>query len=218
MASDNLAFPWARALPADQLATFIDELWAAAGGDNGMATLGAIEQVIATYRPTQPRRPITDREAEILTLLAQGLTYDQIAHTLTVSVNTVRTSCGTIFSKIGARGGTHAVGVATHYGWITPAALPAPPTPVAARGSSSWLKLYAEVADQLRRDPCGFVDVGPYSQRNSAQLASRRINKGLLAVFAPAGTFHARPIRADGTRWVLRIRYVGSNTTTEDTR
>ncbi|MFF0597836.1 LuxR C-terminal-related transcriptional regulator [Streptomyces antibioticus] len=218
MAGRRYAFPWARTLPAEQLGEFLEELWAAASGETGMATLDAVEKVIAAHRPRRPPSPLTEREAEVLTLLAQGLTYRQTAHTLTLSLNTVRILCGRAFSKVGARGAAQAVAVAVHYGWITAAGLPGEPRPAPAKGTPNWQKLYAQVAEQLRRDPDGFIDIGPYAQRNSTQKASRRINKGLLAPFAPAGAFHARSVRDADRRWVLRVHYVGDPAPTEAPR
>jgi DNA-binding NarL/FixJ family response regulator len=68
----------------------------------------------------QPERPVprlpqplpdglTVREAEVLDLVAQGLTNPQIAGTLFVSAHTVKTHINRIFAKTGSRNRTEAI-------------------------------------------------------------------------------------------------------------
>jgi len=52
---------------------------------------------------------ITDRELEILTLIAHGLSNREIATQLFVSENTVKTHCSRAFDKLGAARRTQAV-------------------------------------------------------------------------------------------------------------
>jgi DNA-binding CsgD family transcriptional regulator len=52
---------------------------------------------------------ITDRELEILTLIASGLSNREIATQLFVSENTVKTHCSRTFDKLGAARRTQAV-------------------------------------------------------------------------------------------------------------
>ena len=52
---------------------------------------------------------ITDRELEILTLVARGLSNREIATQLFVSENTVKTHCSRTFAKLGAARRTQAV-------------------------------------------------------------------------------------------------------------
>jgi NarL family two-component system response regulator LiaR len=52
---------------------------------------------------------ITDRELEILTLIARGLSNREIATELFVSENTVKTHCSRAFDKLGATRRTQAV-------------------------------------------------------------------------------------------------------------
>jgi DNA-binding CsgD family transcriptional regulator len=68
--------------------------------------------------PTSPFAPntaqqqslgITDRELEILTLIARGLSNREIATQLFVSENTVKTHCSRAFEKLGAVRRTQAV-------------------------------------------------------------------------------------------------------------
>ena len=75
----------------------------------------------ASGRGTEPASPfapntaqqqsfgITDRELEILTLIARGLSNREIATQLFVSENTVKTHCARAFDKLGAARRTQAV-------------------------------------------------------------------------------------------------------------
>jgi DNA-binding CsgD family transcriptional regulator len=49
--ADSFAFPWARDYDAARLGSFVEDLWGAASGDNSLATLDAIEKVVASHRP-----------------------------------------------------------------------------------------------------------------------------------------------------------------------
>ena len=69
-------------------------------------------------KPTSPFTPdtaqqqslgITDRELEILTLIARGLSNREIATQLFVSENTIKTHCSRAFDKLGAARRTQAV-------------------------------------------------------------------------------------------------------------
>lgn len=53
--------------------------------------------------------PLTERELEVLRLLAEGLTYAQMAERLVVSVNTVRYHVKGVYGKLGAEKQTQAV-------------------------------------------------------------------------------------------------------------
>ena len=73
----------------------------------------AAEPVAATpFTLNQPQLValgITPRELEILNLIAQGLSNREIAESLFVSENTVKTHCSRAFDKLGARRRTQAV-------------------------------------------------------------------------------------------------------------
>jgi ATP/maltotriose-dependent transcriptional regulator MalT len=53
--------------------------------------------------------PLTNRELEILALIAQGLSNKQIAETLIVSTGTVKWHTSQIYSKLGVNSRTQAV-------------------------------------------------------------------------------------------------------------
>ncbi|SDG74686.1 DNA-binding response regulator, NarL/FixJ family, contains REC and HTH domains [Sinosporangium album] len=48
-------------------------------------------------------RNLTERETEVLTLVARGLSNHEIAHALTISIKTVKTHIGNLLSKLSAR-------------------------------------------------------------------------------------------------------------------
>jgi len=53
--------------------------------------------------------PLTDRELEVLQLMAQGLKYKEIAAELFISLNTVRYHVKTIYGKLNANNRTQAI-------------------------------------------------------------------------------------------------------------
>ena len=67
-------------------------------------------------------RPITAREAEVLTYVACGYGNKQIASILTVSEQTVKNHMASILRKLAASDRTHAVVKAMQNGWITASA------------------------------------------------------------------------------------------------
>jgi DNA-binding CsgD family transcriptional regulator len=64
---------------------------------------------------------LTAREAEVLGLLATGLTGREIAERLAISVRTVERHLGNIYAKIGARGKGDAAAYAVRHGLVPPA-------------------------------------------------------------------------------------------------
>jgi ATP/maltotriose-dependent transcriptional regulator MalT len=61
---------------------------------------------------------ITPRELEILELIAQGMSNREIAETLFVSENTVKTHSSRLFDKLGAKRRTQAVQLGKEAGLI----------------------------------------------------------------------------------------------------
>jgi DNA-binding NarL/FixJ family response regulator len=73
--------------------------------------------------PQQPlaqelAEPLTDRELEVLDLLAEGLSNKLIAHQLNISEHTVKTHVASIFAKLGASSRTEAVFQAIRRGLV----------------------------------------------------------------------------------------------------
>ena len=78
-----------------------------------------IEAAGAGRRPAPPPNlpdELTPREAEVLSLIARGLSNGEIASTLVVSEATVKTHINHLFSKIGARDRAQAVHYAYTHG------------------------------------------------------------------------------------------------------
>ena len=67
---------------------------------------------------------LTDREHEVLRLMARGATNAEIAGALNVAEATVKTHVGSIFGKIGVRDRAAAIVFAYDHGVVTPGAAP----------------------------------------------------------------------------------------------
>ena len=68
---------------------------------------------------------LTEREHEVLRLMARGATNAEIANSLHVAEATVKTHVGSIFAKIGVRDRPAAIVFAYDHGVVTPGAAPA---------------------------------------------------------------------------------------------
>jgi len=62
--------------------------------------------------------PLSNRECDVLRLLAEGKVYKQIAQDLTLSTSTVRTHLHNVYGKLGAVDRAQAVLIATERGWL----------------------------------------------------------------------------------------------------
>ena len=62
--------------------------------------------------------PLSERELEVLDLLAEGLSNKLIAHRLTISEHTVKTHIASILAKLGASNRTEAVSQAIRRGLV----------------------------------------------------------------------------------------------------
>lgn len=78
----------------------------------------------------------TRRHLEILTLLAEGLTREQIGERLFISANTVKSHLHTLASELGARNAVHLVTIFYQKGWL---AFPSPPTGCESRSPTTDL-------------------------------------------------------------------------------
>jgi DNA-binding NarL/FixJ family response regulator len=88
-----------------------------------VAQSALLEAASAGARPSQPSSApanlpddLTPREAEVLSLIAKGLSNGEIASTLVVSEATVKTHINHVFAKIGARDRAQAVHYAYTHG------------------------------------------------------------------------------------------------------
>lgn len=84
----------------------------------------AIRRLAALQKPGRQRRfpdtHLTPREAEVLRLMARGLSNSEISGELFVGVETVKTHVGNVLSKLHARDRTQAVVVAYETGFVDP--------------------------------------------------------------------------------------------------
>ncbi|MBD0741297.1 response regulator transcription factor [Streptomyces sp. CBMA152] len=67
-----------------------------------------------------PKAALTGREEEVLRLMATGLSNPEIAASLTVSLETVKTHVGNVLTKLSAQNRTHAVVIAYESGLVVP--------------------------------------------------------------------------------------------------
>ncbi|TVL87818.1 response regulator transcription factor [Streptomyces sp. SAJ15] len=74
----------------------------------------------AGARETMARAALTDREAEVLRLMTRGMSNAEIARTLLLGTETVKTHVSAVLSKLGARDRTQAVIAAYESGFVTP--------------------------------------------------------------------------------------------------
>ncbi len=109
-----LADGLALAQPEDYVRTFVDKGEPLAALLREAASQGIapeyVRRLLAAFArpPTPPRpptqpliEPLSDRELDVLHLLADGLTNREIAQALCVSVNTVKTHLSSIYGKLG---------------------------------------------------------------------------------------------------------------------
>lgn len=65
-----------------------------------------------------PRAALTDRQAEVLALMARGMDFPAIARRMQISLETARGHLKQAMKHLGAVNGTHAVALAIAYGLI----------------------------------------------------------------------------------------------------
>jgi len=109
-----------RARPAD----VVHAIRLVAGGES-LLFPAAIRSLASAHGSDQrtnwvEKAQFTDREAEVLRLMATGLSNAEIAQQLYVSLKTVKTHVGNVLAKLQARDRTQAVITAYESGFITP--------------------------------------------------------------------------------------------------
>ncbi|CAN5532069.1 LuxR family transcriptional regulator [soil metagenome] len=104
-------------LPPHEFATAIVD-----GGRLSVAdAVDLAENALATVSQpstTPARHPLTDREFDVLKLVATGASNPRIADALFISPGTVRTHVANVLAKLDARSRTEAVSIAHREGWL----------------------------------------------------------------------------------------------------
>jgi DNA-binding NarL/FixJ family response regulator len=106
-------------------AQLVDAVRVVARGDS-LLFPAVIRRLAGTYAGDRgdrrlPGAPLTDRELEVLRLMAAGRSNTEIAADLVLGVATVKTHVGNVLTKLGARDRTQAVIAAYESGFVTPA-------------------------------------------------------------------------------------------------
>jgi DNA-binding NarL/FixJ family response regulator len=85
-----------------------------------------LRPALLSRRTTQTQRVVSRREREIIDLLAQGLTGEQVADRLNLSSETVKTHIRNAMAKLEAHTRVHAIAIALRDGFISPPAESSP--------------------------------------------------------------------------------------------
>lgn len=88
------------------------------GAKQGGASKALIRTGIEQDGPGQSRSPLSDREQEVISLLAQGLRDREISEKLFISERTVKFHTKNLLGKLGVRTRTQAVFNAVKQGWL----------------------------------------------------------------------------------------------------
>jgi two-component system, NarL family, response regulator LiaR len=99
---------------ADELCRAIK---AAAGGQVQLSPKAAARLMREVRAPDSPES-LTDRETEVLRLLAQGQSNKEIAHTLSIGEKTVKTHVSNVLGKLGVQSRTQAALYAVRIGLV----------------------------------------------------------------------------------------------------
>jgi NarL family two-component system response regulator LiaR len=95
-----------------------------AAGEVSLPQPVALQLVMRMAGQTPPQEdalpePLSNREQEVLTLLAQGLSNKEIAQRLYLSVRTVEGHLANVYGKLGVHSRTEAALYAVRQGWVT---------------------------------------------------------------------------------------------------
>jgi two-component system, NarL family, response regulator len=110
-----------KGIAPESLVLAVRSLVAGASWWDANATKG-IRQSLTTSAPKSdaPQNPLTQREQEVLALIADGKTNPEIAGMLYISSGTVRVHVHSILHKLAVVDRTHAIVMAQEQGWLRP--------------------------------------------------------------------------------------------------
>jgi len=108
------------AIPLDATAEEIEGAVHAVHAGLAVTTPTSLAELLPEPQPLAEElaEPLSERELEVLDLLAEGLSNKLIAHRLSISEHTVKTNVGSIFAKLGASSRTEAVSQAIRRGLV----------------------------------------------------------------------------------------------------
>lgn len=114
--------------PRSKTPTSVHAVRLVAEGDSLLSPV-AVRQLASFYdrdhgniaaRTVMERAALTEREGEVLRLVAQGLSNAEIAARLVVGTETVKSHVSSVLAKLGARDRTQAVIAAYESGFVSP--------------------------------------------------------------------------------------------------
>jgi DNA-binding NarL/FixJ family response regulator len=79
-----------------------------------------LSRAVASPAPSKPAEDLTEREIQVLALLAEGMSNRELANELYVSVHTVRAHVRALLAKLGAHSRLEAVAQARRRGLVSP--------------------------------------------------------------------------------------------------
>ncbi len=79
-----------------------------------------LHPALLSRRATQTQKSLSKREREIMELLSQGLTGEQVAERLVLSPETIKTHIRNAMNKLEANTRVHAIAIALREGFISP--------------------------------------------------------------------------------------------------
>jgi DNA-binding NarL/FixJ family response regulator len=108
------------AIPLDATAEEIEGAVQAVHAGLAVTMPASLAELLPDQQPLAQElsEPLSDRELEVLDLVAAGLSNKLVAHRLNISEHTVKTHVASIFAKLGASSRTEAVSLAVRRGLV----------------------------------------------------------------------------------------------------
>jgi DNA-binding CsgD family transcriptional regulator len=145
--------------------------------------LPSMSDLLDEIQEPQGNTELSERELEILKLLATGLSNKEIASQLFLSVNTVKVHLRNIFAKLGVQSRTEATLIAIQRGYV---AVPG----AAANGAAAIAREPIGAEDQTARALPPAVEIEPAlpARRRIALIGLALLAIGLAVIAAPRGS------------------------------